>query len=64
MTYQDKLDRFTFLIPIFNLKDERLKNFKFVLSKIKEVTKNILVVEQVKIKKSILRHMSLQNPSM
>jgi hypothetical protein len=47
MTYQDKLDKFTFLIPIFNLKDERLENFKFVLSKIKEVTDNILVVEQV-----------------
>lgn len=47
MTYQDKLDKFTFLIPIFNLKDERLENFKFVLSKIKEITDNILVVEQV-----------------
>lgn len=47
MTYQDKLSKLTFLIPIFNLKDERLENFKFVLSKIKEVTDNILVVEQV-----------------
>jgi len=48
MTYQDKLSNLTFLIPIFNLKDERLENFKYVLSKIKEVTNNILVVEQVK----------------
>ena len=39
-----KLDKFTFLIPIFNLKDERYENFKYVLSKIKEVTDNILVV--------------------
>jgi hypothetical protein len=37
-----------FLIPIFNLKNERYENFKYVLSKIKEVTDNILVVEQVK----------------
>jgi hypothetical protein len=51
MTYQDKLDKFTFLIPIFNLKDERLDNFKFILPKIKEITDNILVVEQVKNKK-------------
>ena len=51
MTYQDKLNKVTFLIPIFNIKDERLKNFKFVLSKIKEVTDNILVVEQVGNKK-------------
>ena len=43
-----KLDKFTFLMPIFNLKNERYENFKYVLSKIKEVTDNILVVEQVK----------------
>lgn len=46
-----KLDKFTFLIPIFNLKNERYENFKYVLSKIKEVTDNILVVEQVKDKR-------------
>lgn len=48
MTYQDKLKKFTFLIPIFDLKDDRFDNFKFVLSKIKEVTDRILVVEQVR----------------
>jgi hypothetical protein len=48
MTYQDKLKKFTFLIPIFDLKDDRFNNFKFVLSKIKEVTDRILVVEQVR----------------
>lgn len=46
-----KLDKFTLLIPIFNLKNERYENFKYVLSKIKEVTDNILVVEQVKDKR-------------
>lgn len=51
MTYQEKLGKITFLIPIFNLKDERLENFKFILPKIKEITDNILVVEQVKNKK-------------
>lgn len=48
MTYQDKLNKFTFLIPIFDLKDDRFNNFKFVLSKIKEVTDRVLVVEQVR----------------
>jgi predicted glycosyltransferase involved in capsule biosynthesis len=47
-----KLDKFTFLMPIFNLKDERYENFKYVLAKIKEVTDNIIVVEQVKNKRS------------
>lgn len=44
----NKLDKFTFLIPIFNLKDERFENFKFVLSKILEITDKVLVVEQVR----------------
>ena len=47
MTYKEKLDIFTFLVPIFNLEGDRLENFKFVLSKLVETEANILVVEQV-----------------
>ena len=47
MTYKEKLDKFTFLVPIFNLEGDRLENFKFVLSKLVETEANVLVVEQV-----------------
>jgi len=47
MTYKEKIDKFTFLVPIFNLEGDRLENFKFVLSKLVETEANILVVEQV-----------------
>jgi hypothetical protein len=47
MTFKEKLNKITFVIPIFNLKDERLENFKFILSKICKITDHILVVEQV-----------------
>ena len=51
MTYKEKLDKFTFLVPIFKLEGDRLENFKFVLSKLVETEANILVVEQVKDKR-------------
>jgi len=51
MTYKEKIDKFTFLVPIFNLEGDRLENFKFVLSKLAETQANILVVEQVKDKR-------------
>jgi len=51
MTYKEKIDKFTFLVPIFNLEGDRLENFKFVLSKLAETEANILVVEQVKDKR-------------
>lgn len=51
MTYKEKLDKFTFLVPIFNLDGDRLENFKFVLTKLIETEANILVVEQVQDKR-------------
>jgi len=49
MTFKDKLDKFTILIPIFNLEKDgsRLDNFKYILNKVLELRCNILVVEQV-----------------
>ena len=49
MTYKEKLDKFTILIPIFNLERDgnRLDNFKYILNKVLESRCNILVVEQV-----------------
>lgn len=43
------IDKITFLIPVFNLRNRRLKNFKYVVSKLKDVGVNILVVEQVNV---------------
>lgn len=47
MKYNQKLSRFTFLVPIFNLKGYRLDNFKYVLTKMAETTNKIIVVEQL-----------------
>jgi hypothetical protein len=51
----EKKDRITFLIPVFNLADERLENFRFVLKKICEVSDQVLVVEQVRGQESGVR---------
>lgn len=43
----DPIDRFTFVIPVFNLHGARLENFEFILDKLLQVSSSVVVVEQV-----------------
>jgi hypothetical protein len=41
------MNNVTFLVPVFNLEGDRLNNFKYVVSKLRETHKPILVIEQL-----------------
>lgn len=45
------MNNVTFLVPVFNLQGDRLNNFKYVVSKLRETNKPILVIEQVPMNK-------------